>query len=45
MGKKFDANLIVVGAGSGGLVTAYIAAAVKAKANQSFSGRIEAAFA
>jgi len=31
MGKNFDANLIVIGAGSGGLVTAYIAAAVKAR--------------
>ncbi|MEH6357956.1 MAG: dihydrolipoyl dehydrogenase [Pseudomonadales bacterium] len=29
--KNFDANLVVVGAGSGGLVSAYIAAAVKAK--------------
>ncbi len=29
--KKFDANLIVIGAGSAGLVSAYIAAAVKAK--------------
>jgi pyruvate/2-oxoglutarate dehydrogenase complex dihydrolipoamide dehydrogenase (E3) component/uncharacterized membrane protein YdjX (TVP38/TMEM64 family) len=29
--KTFDRNLIVIGAGSGGLVTAYIAAAVKAK--------------
>jgi len=29
--KKFDTNLIVIGAGSGGLVTSYIAAAVKAK--------------
>ncbi|MGR9117158.1 MAG: FAD-dependent oxidoreductase [Gammaproteobacteria bacterium] len=28
---RFDSNLIVIGAGSGGLVTAYIAAAVKAK--------------
>lgn len=28
---QFDNNLIVIGAGSGGLVTAYIAAAVKAK--------------
>lgn len=31
MKQKYDANLIVIGAGSGGLVTAYIAAAVKAK--------------
>ncbi len=29
--KHFDRNLIVIGAGSGGLVSAYIAAAVKAK--------------
>jgi uncharacterized membrane protein YdjX (TVP38/TMEM64 family) len=29
--KRFDRNLIVIGAGSGGLVAAYIAAAVKAK--------------
>jgi pyruvate/2-oxoglutarate dehydrogenase complex dihydrolipoamide dehydrogenase (E3) component len=29
--KKFDTNLIVIGAGSGGLVASYIAAAVKAK--------------
>ena len=29
--NKFDCNLIVLGAGSAGLVTAYIAAAVKAK--------------
>ena len=28
---KFDTNLVVIGAGSAGLVTAYIAAAVKAK--------------
>lgn len=28
---SFDRNLVVIGAGSGGLVTAYIAAAVKAK--------------
>ncbi len=28
---KFDRNLIVIGAGCAGLVTAYIAAAVKAK--------------
>lgn len=29
--KQFDANLVVIGAGSAGLVSAYIAAAVKAK--------------
>ena len=29
--RKFDRNLVVIGAGSAGLVTAYIAAAVKAK--------------
>lgn len=29
--KQFDRNLVVIGAGSGGLVSAYIAAAVKAK--------------
>src|SRR3546814_10533981 len=29
--KKFDRNLVVIGAGAAGLVTAYIAAAVKAK--------------
>ncbi len=29
--RHFDRNLIVIGAGAGGLVTAYIAAAVKAK--------------
>ncbi len=29
--KKFDTNMVVIGAGSGGLVSAYIAAAVKAK--------------
>jgi len=29
--KTFDNNLVVIGAGSGGLVTSYIAAAVKAK--------------
>ncbi|NQV38054.1 MAG: dihydrolipoyl dehydrogenase [Candidatus Marinimicrobia bacterium] len=29
--KKFDYNIVVIGAGSGGLVSAYIASAVKAK--------------
>ncbi len=29
--KRFDRNIVVIGAGSGGLVSAYIAAAVKAK--------------
>lgn len=29
--RKFDRNLIVIGAGAGGLVAAYIAAALKAK--------------
>ncbi|CCO45032.1 putative mercuric reductase [Vibrio nigripulchritudo SOn1] len=29
--SKFDTNMVVIGAGSGGLVSAYIAAAVKAK--------------
>ena len=29
--KRFDRNLVVIGAGAGGLVTAYVAAAVKAK--------------
>ena len=29
--EQFDRNLVVIGAGAGGLVTAYIAAAVKAK--------------
>lgn len=29
--KSFDQNLVVIGAGAGGLVTAYIAAAVRAK--------------
>ena len=29
--KRFDANLLVIGAGSAGLVSAYIAATVKAK--------------
>ena len=29
--KSFDTNIIVIGAGSGGLISAYIAAAVKAR--------------
>jgi pyruvate/2-oxoglutarate dehydrogenase complex dihydrolipoamide dehydrogenase (E3) component/uncharacterized membrane protein YdjX (TVP38/TMEM64 family) len=29
--RRFDRNMVVIGAGSGGLVTAYISAAVKAK--------------
>ncbi len=29
--RRFDTNMVVIGAGSGGLVTSYIAAAVKAK--------------
>lgn len=29
--KKFDTNLVVIGAGSGGLISAYIAATIKAK--------------
>ena len=33
--KTFDRNLIVIGAGAGGLVSAYIAAAVKANCGQS----------
>ena len=36
--KRFDRNLIVIGAGAGGLVTAYIAAAVKAKVTLVESG-------
>ena len=31
MGKKFEVNLVVIGGGSAGLVSSYIAAAVKAK--------------
>lgn len=38
--KSFDCNLIVIGAGSGGLVTAYIAAAVKAKVTLIESGEM-----
>lgn len=38
--KQFDRNLIVIGAGSGGLVSAYIAAAVKAKVTLAEAGRM-----
>ena len=31
MTQKYEANLVVIGAGSAGLVSAYIAAAVRAK--------------
>ncbi|MGO2279333.1 MULTISPECIES: FAD-dependent oxidoreductase [unclassified Psychrobacter] len=38
--KKFDRNMIVIGAGAGGLVTSYIAAAVKAKVTLIESGEM-----
>jgi pyruvate/2-oxoglutarate dehydrogenase complex dihydrolipoamide dehydrogenase (E3) component/uncharacterized membrane protein YdjX (TVP38/TMEM64 family) len=38
--RRFDRNLVVIGAGSGGLVTAYIAAAVKAKVTLIEKGRL-----
>ena len=38
--KSFDRNLIVIGAGAGGLVTSYIAAAVKAKVTLIEAGRM-----
>lgn len=38
--RRFDRNLVVIGAGSGGLVTAYIAAAVKAKVTLVEKGRM-----
>ena len=38
--RRFDRNLIVIGAGAGGLVTAYIAAAVKAKVTLIEGGRM-----
>jgi pyruvate/2-oxoglutarate dehydrogenase complex dihydrolipoamide dehydrogenase (E3) component/uncharacterized membrane protein YdjX (TVP38/TMEM64 family) len=38
--KKFDRNLIVIGAGAGGLVTAYIAATVRAKVTLIEKGRM-----
>ncbi|MBA2466263.1 MAG: FAD-dependent oxidoreductase, partial [Sphingomonas sp.] len=36
--RRFDRNLVVIGAGAGGLVTAYIAAAVRAKVTLVESG-------
>lgn len=38
--RRFDRNLIVIGAGAGGLVTAYIAAAMKAKVTLIEAGRM-----
>lgn len=38
--KQFDRNLIVIGAGAGGLVSAYIAAAVKAKVTLVEAGKM-----
>lgn len=38
--RSFDRNLVVIGAGAGGLVSAYIAAAVKAKVTLVESGRM-----
>ncbi|HEY0625426.1 MAG TPA: FAD-dependent oxidoreductase [Allosphingosinicella sp.] len=38
--KKFDRNLIVIGAGAGGLVTAYIAATVRAKVTLIEAGKM-----
>lgn len=38
--KQFDRNMIVIGAGAGGLVTSYIAAAVKAKVTLIESGEM-----
>jgi len=38
--KKFDQNMIVIGAGAGGLVTSYIAAAVKAKVTLVEAGKM-----
>ncbi len=38
--RRFDRNLIVIGAGAGGLVTAYIAAAVRAKVTLIEAGRM-----
>lgn len=38
--KKFDRNLIVIGAGAGGLVTSYIAATVRARVTLIEAGRM-----
>jgi pyruvate/2-oxoglutarate dehydrogenase complex dihydrolipoamide dehydrogenase (E3) component/uncharacterized membrane protein YdjX (TVP38/TMEM64 family) len=38
--RKFDLNLIVIGAGAGGLVTAYIAATVRAKVTLVEAGKM-----
>lgn len=38
--QRFDRNLVVIGAGSGGLVSAYIAAAVKAQVSLVEKGRM-----
>lgn len=38
--RRFDRNLIVIGAGAGGLVTAYIGAAVRAKVTLIEAGRM-----
>lgn len=38
--SRFDRNLVVIGAGAGGLVSAYIAAAVKAKVTLIESGKM-----
>ena len=38
--RRFDRNLIVIGAGAGGLVTAYIAAAVRAKVTLVEAGKM-----
>ena len=38
--RRFDRNLVVIGAGAGGLVTAYIAAAVRAKVTLVEAGKM-----
>ena len=38
--RRFDRNVIVIGAGAGGLVTAYVAAAVRAKVTLVEAGRM-----